>query len=89
MTMTTMNISLPNEMRTFIETQVAKEGYASASEYFRALVRDAQKRQAKQELEAKLREALLSGPAEPMTREDWDAIECRIWERHHQEHPSS
>jgi antitoxin ParD1/3/4 len=72
--MTTMNISLPDEMKAFIEAQVAHEGYASASEYFRALVRDAQKRQAKRELEAKFREALESGPATPMTREDWAAL---------------
>jgi antitoxin ParD1/3/4 len=72
--MTTMNISLPDEMKAFIEAQVAQEGYASASEYFRALVREAQKRQAKRELEAKFREALESGPATPMTPEDWAAL---------------
>ena len=33
--MTTMNISLPEEMKAFIEAQMAQEGYASASEYLR------------------------------------------------------
>jgi hypothetical protein len=47
---------------------------------------DEQKCQAKQALEAKLREALLSGPAEPMTREDWNELERKVWERQHQEH---
>jgi antitoxin ParD1/3/4 len=65
--MTTMNISLPDEMKVFVEAQMAQEGYASASEYLRALIRDAQKRRAKRELEAKFREALESGPATPMT----------------------
>jgi hypothetical protein len=46
-----------------------------------------QRRQAKQALEAKLSEALSSGPATPMTREDWDTLERRVWERHHQDHP--
>lgn len=73
--MTSMNISLPDEMRAFVEAEMGQEGYASASEYVRALIREAQKWRAKQELEAKLREALLSGPATPMTREDWDSIE--------------
>jgi antitoxin ParD1/3/4 len=82
--MATMNISLPDEMEAFIEAQLAKEGYATASEYLRALIRDEQKRQAKQELEAKFRAALESGPAEPMTREDWDELERRVWERHGQ-----
>lgn len=72
--MTTMNISLPDEMKAFIENQLAQEGFASASEYFRSLVREAQRRNAKQALEAKFREAIESGPATPMTREDWAAL---------------
>jgi antitoxin ParD1/3/4 len=79
--MTTMNISVPDEMKAFVEDQMAQEGYASASEYLRALIRDAQKRQAKRELEAKFRVALESGPATPMTREDWDSIEHEALER--------
>ena len=51
--MATMNISVPDEMKAFVEAQMSQEGYASASEYLRALIRDAQKRRAKQELEAK------------------------------------
>jgi antitoxin ParD1/3/4 len=78
--MTTMNISLPDEMKAFIETQMSQEGYASASEYLRTLIRDAQKRQAKQELEAKLLEGLQS-PASEMTDDDWSALRERIYER--------
>jgi antitoxin ParD1/3/4 len=78
--MTTMNISLPDEMKAFVETQMAEEGYASASEYLRALIRDAQKRRAKQELEAKLLEGLQS-PASEMTEEDWGALRRRIQEK--------
>jgi antitoxin ParD1/3/4 len=87
--MATMNISLPDEMKTFVETQAAKEGFGTTSEYLRSVIRDVQKREAKQALEAKLREALESGPAEPMTREDWDELERKVWERHHQEHSRS
>ena len=72
--MTTMNISLPDEMKVFVETKIAQEGYASASEYLRALIRDAQKQEAKQELEAKLLDGL-RGPSVRMTRKDWDSIE--------------
>ena len=39
--MTTMNISIPDEMKSFVETQMAQEGYASASEYLRSLIREA------------------------------------------------
>jgi antitoxin ParD1/3/4 len=80
--MTTVNISLPDEMKAFVDTQMAQEGYASASEYLRALIRDAQKRQAKRELESKFREALESGPATPMARDDWNQLELNVWERH-------
>ena len=75
--MTTMNISLPEEMKAFIDSQIAAGGYASASEYVCTLVRDAQRHQAKQALEDKLREALESGPATPMTKEDWAALRRR------------
>lgn len=78
--MTTMNISLPDEMKAFIEAQMAQEGYASASEYLRTLIREAQKRLAKQELEAKLLEGLQS-PASEMTDADWAALRQRIYER--------
>lgn len=84
--MTTMNISLPEEMKAFIEAEMAQEGYASASEYLRSLIREAQKRRAKQELEAKFREALESGPATPMTREDWDELRRKALERGDQKH---
>jgi antitoxin ParD1/3/4 len=72
--MTTMNISLPDEMKAFIEAQMSQEGFASASEYFRTLIREEQRRRARRALEAKFREALESGPATPMTREDWVAL---------------
>jgi len=83
--MTTMNISLPDEMKAFIEAEMATEGFASASEYLRTLIREAQKRRAKQALEEKFREALESGPATPMTQDDWDELDRRVWERHRQE----
>jgi antitoxin ParD1/3/4 len=78
--MTTMNISLPDEMKAFIEAQMTQEGYASASEYLRTLIREEQRRRAKQALEAKLLEGLQS-PASEMTDADWDALRQRIYER--------
>jgi antitoxin ParD1/3/4 len=72
--MTTINISLPDEMKSFIEDEISREGYASASEYFRDLVRQAQRRKAKLELEARLAEGL-QGSSTKMKRKDWQAIE--------------
>jgi antitoxin ParD1/3/4 len=78
--MATMNVSLPDEMKAFVEAQAAKEGFGTTSEYLRSVIRDVQKRLAKQALEAKLLEGL-EGPSVLMTREDWDEIEREGLER--------
>jgi antitoxin ParD1/3/4 len=78
--MTTMNISVPDEMKAFVESQMNQEGYASASEYLRALIREAQKRRATQELEAKLLEGLQS-PVSEMTDGDWSALRQRVYDQ--------
>jgi antitoxin ParD1/3/4 len=67
-------------MKAFIEAEIAREGFASASEYLRALIREAQKRKAKQELEAKLLDGLQS-PAREMTDADWAFLRQRIVDR--------
>lgn len=69
--MTSMNISLPDDLKAFIEGQVTAGGYGTTSEYIRALVREARKEAARQRLEALLLEGLNSGPATPMTDEWW------------------
>ena len=69
-----MNISLPDEIKAFIESRMSQEGYASASEYLHTLVREDQRRRARRELEAGLLEGL-RGPAVEMTGDDWDSIE--------------
>ncbi len=80
--MATMNISLPDPMKQFVEEQAQKEGFGTVSEYLRSIIREVQKRKAKQELEAKLHEGLESGPATPMTTEDWDYIRREVRRRH-------
>ena len=70
--MTTMNVSLPDDMKAFVEDRVDQEGYASASEYFRDLIREAKRRKAKLDLEAKLADGLQGSPTR-MTRKDWQA----------------
>ena len=66
-------IALPDELKIFIEGQMAQQGIASASEYFASLVRREQRQNAARELEERLREGL-QGPSSEMTREDWDSI---------------
>ncbi len=72
--MKSINISLPDAMRDYIEKQVADGGYSTISEYFRELVRQDQKRRDKEHLETLLLEGLNSGSATPLTEQDWDDI---------------
>jgi antitoxin ParD1/3/4 len=69
--MTTMNISLPDTLKAFVDEQMAKGGYSSASEYIRELIRDAQKKATQQRLEAALLEGPESGKPLPVTSEFW------------------
>jgi Arc/MetJ-type ribon-helix-helix transcriptional regulator len=42
--MAAMNISLPASMKSFIEEQAVSEGFATVSEYVRAVIREVQNR---------------------------------------------
>jgi antitoxin ParD1/3/4 len=72
-TMQTMNISLPEQLKEFVDEQVGSGKYSSASEYVRELIRDDERRKAQKKLEALLIEGLESKPSE-MTRKDWAEI---------------
>ncbi len=56
--MTTMNISLPDTLKSFVDEQVAGHGYGTSSEYVRELIRKDQDRQ-------RLRQILLDGASSP------------------------
>lgn len=56
MDMSTMNISLPDSLKSFVDEQVAKRGFGTSSEYVRELIRADQDRQ-------RLRKLLLDGAA--------------------------
>ncbi len=72
--MTSLNISLPEVLKEFVEKQVRQGGYSTPSEYVRELIRTDQKRKTRDRLEALLQEGLESGPATEMTDEDWTDI---------------
>jgi antitoxin ParD1/3/4 len=73
----TMNISLPDPLKLYVEQQVNAGGYSSASEYVRELVRADQKRKAKEHLEGVLLEALKSKP-EKATAAWWSKLRKEI-----------
>ena len=58
--MSTMNISLPDSLKSFVDEQVSQRGYGTSSEYVRELIRRDQDR-------LQLRNLLLAGPSSPPT----------------------
>jgi antitoxin ParD1/3/4 len=72
--MPTMNISLPEQMKDFVEQQVSTRGYSSASEYVRELVRADQKLKAKEQLESLMLDSLRSGNPIEVTPRMWDDL---------------
>lgn len=58
--MSTMNISLPDNLKSFVDEQVSQRGYGTSSEYVRELIRKEQDRQ-------QLRGLLLAGAASAPT----------------------
>jgi antitoxin ParD1/3/4 len=79
--MQTMNISLPDPMKQYVEEQVTAGDYSSASEYMRELVRADQKRNAKEQLEQTLLESLLEGEPQAATPEFWAVLRNELSER--------
>ncbi len=49
--MQSMNISLPEPLKDFVDGQIATGRYSSASEYVRELIRDDERRKAQERLE--------------------------------------
>ena len=60
--MATMNVSLPDDLKSFVDSQVNHGNYGSTSEYIRDLIRHDYDR-------GQLRDALLDGARSPITTE--------------------
>lgn len=71
--MPSMNISLPDPLKDFVDAQIASGRYGSVSEYVRELIRADEKRKAEDQLQALLMEGLAS-PQSELTRQDFRDI---------------
>jgi antitoxin ParD1/3/4 len=67
---TTMNISLPETLKSFVDARVKSGGYSSHSEYLRDLVRKDELAEAQIALQERLAKGLASPPGR-----SWDQIE--------------
>jgi len=73
--MATIAISLPAHLKSFVDSQVTAKGHVSRSEYIGLLVQKAYLEQHHEQIEKLLLEGLDSGPATPLTADDWKDIE--------------
>ena len=70
--MATMNVSLPDQMKAWVEEQARGGRYGNASDYVRDLIRRDERRQrALAEMRAFVQEGIDSGPAEPFDMEEF------------------
>lgn len=74
--MATMNISLPDQMKEWVEKQSDNGQYANSSDYVRDLIRkDREKREKIAALQAMIDEGISSGSPEAF---DYDAFKTRM-----------
>jgi antitoxin ParD1/3/4 len=78
--MQTMNISLPETLKDFVDQQIAAGRYSTASEYVRELIRNDEKQKAEEQLSTLLRKGLQSKETK-LTRDDWKAIRAEALAR--------
>jgi antitoxin ParD1/3/4 len=79
---TSMNVSLPRTLRSYVDERVSSSAYTSASEYVRELIRkDREERAAHDRLERLLLDGYQSGPATERTEADWAAMRERVTQR--------
>ncbi len=76
----TVNISMPQSMKSHVDTIVATEGYGNTSEFFRDLVRNYIKENDRRSLRSLIIEGLAS-PSSESTKEDFEQIRATVTER--------
>jgi len=76
--MTSLNVSLPDDVRALAEHQVASGKFPSVSEYVAALIRQDQERAEREQVEGKLLDRLHGGPSKDVTDTDFEGIRGRV-----------
>ena len=71
-----LSVPVPLTMETFIKERVASQGFHTVSEYVRSLIRADQEQATRQQLEAKLLEAVERGDYHEATPEFWGRLEA-------------
>ena len=70
--MATMNVSLPEQMKDWVEAQSKDGTFSNASDYVRHLIRqDRERQQAIAQLQAEIDKGFASGPGRPLDMDDF------------------
>ena len=78
--MATMNVSLPDQMKDWVETRLENASFSNTSDYVRHLIRrDQEREQAIAELQSAVNKGLESGPAQNF---DLDEFLSRMHTKH-------
>ena len=72
--MTTMNISLPEDLKSFVDEQVSNRNFGTSSEYVRELIRRDQDRR---QLRGLLLDGAASAPTAPVDQVYFDGLRQR------------
>ncbi|QND47783.1 type II toxin-antitoxin system ParD family antitoxin [Rhizobium lusitanum] len=78
--MATVTISLPDNLKAFMEGQIANKGFGNVSEYVRSLLREAQAKENEARLQSLLLEGLASGDGHEVTEEFWTELKAEAAE---------
>ena len=73
--MSTMNISLPDTLKSFVDEQVNQRDYGTSSEYVRELIR---KDQDRQHLRGLLLAGAASAPTAPVDADYFESLRDRV-----------
>ena len=74
--MSSIPVDLPDDLIQFVDQGTKNGGFADPSQFIVALVAAANEKQG--EIEQALMAGINSGPAEPWTDEEWQAIKQRV-----------
>jgi len=73
-----INFSVPDDLRESVDERVAREGFSTPSDYMRHLIREDRERAAEEQLEALLLEGLVSGGSELWTETDVEETRAAV-----------
>ena len=79
--MPTINISLSDNLKEFVESEVRSGEYSSVSEFMRVLVRREQRERDREKLELRILEGLSSGEATEATPQMWEQLRQKLRDR--------